>query len=396
MFRTRVRIPPTPPSHNPTGANPSGFSLTDAKLNRCRFFMKYARLVIKIGSNVLAAPEGLPDETHIAHLVAQIAALHKQGVQILLVSSGAVASARGCVKLGDNTDQVTRRQVLAAVGQIRLLQLYHRLFEAEGITVAQVLVTKDDFRDRHHYLNIRNCFTGLLQHRIIPIINENDVVSVTELMFTDNDELAGLVASMSDADALLILSNVEGIFTGPPGHPESRLIGEVTPEMNLIRYIGTEKSDFGRGGMLTKANMARKVAQLGISVHIVNGKRPNVLTDLLTNNQPLGTYFRPTRDKKVSSIKKRIAHSRDFAKGKVFLNQGAVDALTSERAVSLLPVGITRIEGEFQKGDLVQIYDTESRLIGVGIAQYGADKARERIGKIRQKPLIHYDYLFIE
>lgn len=356
--------------------------------------MNYSRVVIKIGSNVLATPEGKPDEAHIAHLVEQIAALRNKGIEVLLVSSGAVASARGRVHMASDIDQVTRRQVLAAVGQIQLLQLYNRLFDEKGITVAQVLVTKDDFRDRNHYLNIRNCFTGLLQHQIIPIINENDVVSVTELMFTDNDELAGLVASMMDADTLLILSNVDGIYTGHPQHPDSHLISEITPEMNLTRYISTEKSGFGRGGMLTKSNMSRKVAQLGIGVRIINGKRQHILTDLLLENKQTGTYFKPLR--KASNIKKRIAHSRDFAKGKVFLNRGAVEAVSSDRAASLLPVGITHITGDFQKGDLVQIYNPENQLIGIGIAQYGADKLQERIGKTGQKPFIHYDYLFIE
>jgi len=356
--------------------------------------MNYSKIVIKIGSNVLATPEGLPDETHINHLVEQIAALREQGIQILLVSSGAVASARGRIRMNSHTDPVTQRQVLAAVGQIQLLQLYNRLFGEKGITIAQVLVTKNDFRDRNHYLNIRNCLMGLLQHQILPIINENDAVSITELMFTDNDELAGLVASMIDADKLLILTNVDGIYTGHPQHPDSQLIPEITPKMNLSRYISAEKSGFGRGGMLTKSNIARKVAQLGIGVHIINGKKTYVLMDLLLENKPVGTYFQPLR--RASSIKKRIAHSRDFAKGKVFLNQGAVDAITSNRAASLLPIGITRIEGDFQKGDLVQIYNPDNQLIGLGIAQYSADKAQERIGKNKQRPFVHYDYLFIE
>ncbi|WP_448519985.1 glutamate 5-kinase [Rhodoflexus sp.] len=355
--------------------------------------MDYSKVVIKIGSNVLATAEGLPNEQHIAHLVAQIAALRQKGIQVLLVSSGAVASARGRIQLSDSADQVTKRQVLAAVGQIQLLQLYNHLFGTHQLTIAQVLVTKDDFRDRNHYLNIKNCFTGLLQHQIIPVINENDVVSITELMFTDNDELAGLVASMMDADALCILSNVEGIYTGNPSDAGSELISEITPELNLSRFISAEKSGFGRGGMLTKSNIARRVAQLGISVHIVNGKRPHVLTDLLIGKQQIGTLFKPLR--KASAVKKRIAHSRDFAKGKVFLNQGAVDAISSARATSLLPVGIVRIEGNFEKGDLIQIYNAENQPIGLGIAQYGADKALERLGKNGQKPLVHYDYLFI-
>ncbi|MCS6968293.1 MAG: glutamate 5-kinase [Cytophagales bacterium] len=356
--------------------------------------MNYSRIVVKIGSNVLTTAQGTPDQRHIAHLVSQVAQLSRKGIEILLISSGAVASARHIVQLQPSTDTILQRQVLAAVGQIQLIQLYNQLFAAENITIAQALVTKEDFRDRVHYFNIKNCFTALLQHKILPIVNENDVVSVTELMFTDNDELAGLVASMMDADALLILSNVEGIYTGSPQQSGSELIAEVTPEMNLSRFITADKSSFGRGGMLTKVNIARKVAQLGIGVHIINGRRSNVLVDLLLHDQQIGTYFRPLR--KASGVKKRIAHSGDFAKGKVFLDAGAVKAITSARAASLLPVGITRIEGQFQKGDLIQLYNPDNQLIGVGIAQYSSDKAQERLGKKGQKPLVHYDYLFIE
>ncbi|MGI4734325.1 MAG: glutamate 5-kinase, partial [Janthinobacterium lividum] len=186
--------------------------------------LPYRRLVVKIGSNVLTQPNGLPDEARLDELVTQIVGLKSQGCEVIVVSSGAVAAGRSLITLPPKTDAVRSRQLLAAVGQVKLLSLYAARLAEHGLLGAQVLVTKEDFRDRQHYLNMKNCFQELLQQNVIPIVNENDVISVTELMFTDNDELAGLVASMLNADALLILSNVDGIFDGDPSRPEARVI----------------------------------------------------------------------------------------------------------------------------------------------------------------------------
>ncbi|MGI4974611.1 MAG: glutamate 5-kinase, partial [Janthinobacterium lividum] len=191
--------------------------------------LPYRRLVVKIGSNVLTQPNGLPDEARLDELVTQIVGLKSQGCEVIVVSSGAVAAGRSLITLPPKTDAVRSRQLLAAVGQVKLLSLYAARLAEHGLLGAQVLVTKEDFRDRQHYLNMKNCFQELLQQNVIPIVNENDVISVTELMFTDNDELAGLVASMLNADALLILSNVDGIFDGDPSRPEARVIRHIAP-----------------------------------------------------------------------------------------------------------------------------------------------------------------------
>jgi len=352
----------------------------------------YKKIVVKIGSNVLTKPNGFPDETRIAHLVDQIVTLKKQGKAVVLVSSGAVAAGRSMISISEKHDAVAARQLLSSIGQIKLINLYLSLFEQQQLLCSQVLVTKEDFRDRKHYLNIKNCLSILLKHQVIPVINENDVVSVTELMFTDNDELAGLVASMLDADALIILSNVDGIYNGDPKLPGTSVITEIKRDNDTVgQFISTAKSGSGRGGMVTKLGMAQKVAKLGIPVHIANGTRSNILTDLI-NGSVVNTYFVP--EKNTSGKKKWIAHSEHSATGEVMLNGGATQALISGQARSVLPIGILEVLSDFAKGDIIRLLDQHRVLIGLGIAEYGSDKAKERTGQKGQKPLVHYNYFY--
>lgn len=352
----------------------------------------YKRIVVKIGSNVLTQRDGLPDQERIAHLVDQIVTLKKQGITVIVISSGAVASGRSLITVSEKQDAVAARQLLASIGQIKLINTYLSLFEAHQMLCSQVLVTKEDFRDRKHYLNIKSCLSILLKHNVVPIVNENDVVSVTELMFTDNDELAGLVASMLDADALFILSNVDGIFNGDPRSQNSSVIREIkSVDDHIETYINTTKSSSGRGGMVTKLGMAQKVAKLGIPVHIANGTQDHILTDLIAD-KVVHTCFVP--DKNKSGKKRWIAHSEQSATGSVRLNQGATAALISGDARSLLPVGITALLSSFEKGDIIRLLDENDVLIGLGIAEYSADKAMERIGQKGQRPLVHYNYFY--
>ena len=355
----------------------------------------YHRIVVKIGSNVFTQPNGLPDLNRIAHLVSQIAAIKQQGKEVILVSSGAVASGRSLITVSEKQDAVATRQLLASIGQVKLINTYSHLFEQYNMLCSQVLVTKEDFRDRLHYLNMRNCLEILLQHEVIPVVNENDVVSVTELMFTDNDELAGLIASMLNAQALIVLTNVDGIYNGDPKLPGSKVIEEADKlsGTNFSEFVTTNKSQFGRGGMITKSNMAQKTAQLGIAVHIANGTKDNILTDVLENNV---VHTRFAADKNTSGKKKWIAHSAHQATGVVQVNEGAKLALTSNKATSLLPIGIEKILADFNKGEIIRVVDGQNTLIGLGIAEYGADKAKERIGQKNQKPLVHYDYLYLQ
>lgn len=354
---------------------------------------KYNKVVIKVGSNVLSDLNTGIDTKIIENLVNQIVFLRENKIDVILVSSGAVASGRSIITLQPKMDTIAKRQVLAAVGQVKLLQKYEEFFSIKNTLIAQVLVTKEDFRQNKngHYYNMRNCFDALLQNGVVPIVNENDVVSVSELMFTDNDELAGLIATMLNVDALLILSNVNGIYDGDPKQPTSNLISIVDAKSADFKgIISSEKSDFGRGGMLTKSTIARKVAKSGIAVHIANGKELDIIKKIIFEEQGQnGTFFVPT--KQASNAKKRIAFSD--TKGKIIINNGAVLALSQTKASSLLAVGIIAISNDFLAGDIVQIVSENMVLIAIGKVQYSSKKITEIKGKKGMKPVVHYDFL---
>ncbi len=244
----------------------------------------FTKLVIKVGTNVLTRPDGRLDITNISHLVDQIATLKARGIALVLVSSGAVGAGRELLDMAEDTGEVARRQVLSAIGQVRLMELYRQLFAGHGLHCAQVLATKGDFRDDRHADNMLNCFQALLRDNVVPVVNENDVVAVTELMFTDNDELAGLAARMLAVDALVILSSVDGLFDGPPHAASSKLIPEVKAgDEGVLSFVQEEKTSFGRGGMATKLRIAAETAAEGIPVLLGNGRRPEVLLQLLRN-----------------------------------------------------------------------------------------------------------------
>jgi len=270
------------------------------------------------------------------------------------------------------------------------------LFGRHGMICSQVLATKEDFRDRRHFLNMRNCLETLLKNNVIPVINENDVVSITELMFTDNDELSGLITNMMNSDALIILSNINGIYDGLPSDPASKVIPIVEPgNTTASRYIAPTKSNFGRGGMLTKFSIAKKVALAGTPVHIANGATENILLDIVEGKeQTVQSFFTPGR--KVTTFKKWLAHSDNEAKGSVYINAGAAARLFDRYAASLLPVGVTRVEGEFIKGDVIQIIDHTGNIIGLGRSEYNSDTARKKVGERNARPVIHYDYLYLQ
>lgn len=357
---------------------------------------KFKRITVKIGSNVLTQKDGTLDVKRMSELVDQFANLHKAGIEIIIVSSGAVAAGRSELNIGKKLDSVSARQLFSSVGQAKLINHYYEMFRKHDIFCGQILTMKENFSSRRHYLNQKNCMEQMLAHKVIPIVNENDAVSVTELMFTDNDELSGLIATMMNMEALIILSNIDGIYNGDPNNPKSEVIREVHPDKNLSQYIQAVKSSFGRGGMLTKTTIAQKVADEGIAVIIANGKRDHILPDLLKKESDMvSTRFVPNK-KGASSIKKWVAHSEGFAKGEVHVNTGAKEALTGKKATSVLFVGITEIKGDFEKGDIVKIIDEEGNQFGIGKVQYDSEKARQLIGKKGQRPFVHYDYLYLD
>ena len=252
------------------------------------------RIVVKVGSNVLTRADGKIDRTRISALVDQIAWLRNNGHEVILVSSGAMASGRGELKVDHDLDSVEQRQLFSALGQAKLIGLYYDLFREYGMHVGQVLTMKENFQPGEQYENQKACMTVMLENDVIPIVNENDTVSVTELMFTDNDELSGLIAQMMEADTLILLSNIDGIYTGHPDDPASELIREVKPQTDLSEYIQPEKSAFGRGGMHSKYTTASKIQAAGIRVIIANGERSDILINLIEHReQTPHTEFKP-------------------------------------------------------------------------------------------------------
>ena len=245
------------------------------------------RIVVKIGTKVLTAENGTLDAAFLERLVAQIAELRRKGVQVVVVTSGAVGAGKSLVSLEGIESETVQKQVYAAVGQVTLMQKYAELFAAHGFLCAQVLATKEDFRDEAHYLNMKNCFEGLLLDNVVPVVNENDVVATTELLFTDNDELAGLVATQLGADRLIILTTTNGILDK---------YGSTIPEINsknaaqAAQYVTSDTSTGGRGGMASKFSVALGLLEKGIVTHIVEGRREKVLLEI-AEGQVSGTKF---------------------------------------------------------------------------------------------------------
>lgn len=234
---------------------------------------------------MLTRKDGKLDVTRMSALVDQIAWLRQHDHEVILVSSGAMASGRGEIKVDHLLDSVEQRQLFSAVGQVKLVGLYYDLFREFDIHIGQVLTMKENFEPGEQYQNQQACMKVMLENDVLPIVNENDTVSVTELMFTDNDELSGLIAQMMNAETLILLSNIDGIFTTHPEDPAAQLIREVAPGRDLSEYIQPEKSAFGRGGMHSKYTTATKVSQAGIRVIIANGERDNILVDLVNNKE---------------------------------------------------------------------------------------------------------------
>ncbi|MBP5366597.1 MAG: glutamate 5-kinase [Bacteroidales bacterium] len=352
-------------------------------------------ITIKIGSNVLTQSNGMLNVQRMENLVAEIARLHSEGNRIILVTSGAMAAGRGMVKDYAELDHVAQRQLLSSVGQVKLIDTYKQIFDRHNIQIGQILVTKQDFRTREHYLNMKNCIQTLWASNVVPVVNENDAVSVTALMFTDNDELSGLLASMMDCEKLFILSNIDGIFNGNPVDEGTHVIREIKAGTNVAQYVQAAKSGFGRGGMQTKCRIAQKTAASGIDVYIANGTQPNVLTRLARGDKDfVCTHFEAGQHS--PAVKKWIAYSDGFAKASVIINNGAKQALLShDKIASLLLAGVVRFEGEFKKDDLLLIVDEQGTAIGVGRSGFDSAKALKLIGNSHSKPLIHYDYLYI-
>ncbi len=335
--------------------------------------LPYHRLVVKLGTSLLTGGGDHLNQEIMSGLVAQVAQLHKQGLELLIVSSGAIAAGRYKLGLARERRDIPFKQVLASVGQGRLMNVYDQLFARHNITVAQALLTRADLADRAGYLNARNTLLALVELRVVCIVNENDVVAVDEIQeakFGDNDNLSAMVANLVDADLLLILSDIAGLYTADPyRNPDARLIPQVDRIDSKIESLVTDTpGTLGTGGMATKVEAAKLATASGVTVIIADGREPDIILRLAAG-ETVGTRFLPMVSKLES--RKRWMLSGLSTKGKLVVDSGAALALKKQKR-SLLAAGITQIEGKFQRGDIVNLYDPEGTRLGCGITNYSS------------------------
>ncbi len=327
------------------------------------------RIVIKIGSNLIATEEGL-SEKRINALSSDISEVHSMGNEVVVVSSGAIAAGMKRLGLKTKPRDIMHKQAAAAAGQSGLMWAYEKSFSKYGKKVAQILLTRDAFFDRNRYINAKNTILTLLSYGVIPIINENDTVAVDEIKFGDNDQLASLVAGLVDADRLIILSDVDGLYTkDPKRYKNARLIErveDITPE--LEKTAGMSGSSLGTGGMYSKLLAAKKAMGFGITVNIINGNIPGLLKRLL-NGEHYGTEFQP-KGRKVSSRKGWIAFGLR-SRGSIVVDDGAREAIL-KKGKSLLPSGIVTTSGNFSSGDAVYCVDKEGKRFAKGLTNYSS------------------------
>jgi len=354
----------------------------------------YRRLVVKLGTNLLTAGGDRLDLEVMAILVGQMARLHHQGLEVIIVSSGAIAAGRQKLGLTKERKDIPFRQVMAAVGQNALMHSYEQLFGWHGITVAQTLLTKPDLSDRLGYLNARNTLLALLELGVVPIVNENDVVAVDELegaTFGDNDNLSGMVTNLVDADLLVLLGDIAGLFTADPTRDErAQLISRVDRIDALIERLAGGTRGRGSGGMATKIQAARLATASGATVIIADGRERDVLLRLVAG-ESIGTLFPPATSKMES--RKRWMLTGLSTRGRLVVDEGAVVALR-EQNKSLLPAGIREVEGDFQRGDAVNIVDGEGNQIACGISNYSSKEIAKIKGARSDKieSLLGYGY----
>lgn len=354
--------------------------ISDMKISPKRFsYLKdVKRLVIKIGSKVLSSRGGL-DTKNMNHLIAEIVRLHQHGKEIIIVSSGAIVAGMKELGLSSRPKNLPLKQAAAAIGQSKLIQMYEELFRKHRIKVAQILLTREDMAERRRFLNSRNTILKLLSYRIIPVVNENDTVSVDEIKFGDNDFLSALVASLIDADILLILSDVDGLFTADPAvDPDATLVSVVEKIDKSIEVLASDSISIeGTGGMISKVESARKASEYGIPAIIINGRSPGLLFKALEGYE-VGTFFLP--DKSPLPRKKHwILHSIPV-RGRLVIDNGAREALLKS-GKSLLPAGILSVKGEFDTGEAVICSDKSGKDIAKGLVNYSSREIDRIKGK---------------
>jgi glutamate 5-kinase len=349
-------------------------------------------MVVKLGTTTVTGGAGHPEHTRLTRIVDQIAELRRRDVSVVLVSSGAIAAGMAPLGLARRPTDMPTLQAAAAVGQRRLMDFYAELLEPHGVPVAQVLLTQDDFVKRRHYVNARNTLQRLLELGAVPVVNENDTVAVEEIRYGDNDLLAALVANMAHAGLVVMLSDVEGVFTTDPRRPGAELLpvlAEVTPE--LLRAAKRAGSPLGSGGMSSKLEAARIATLSGVGAVIASGERDDVLLEI-HDGAAVGTYF-PPASKRIAARKLWIAWALP-SRGKVLVDEGAKRALVDGNK-SLLGAGVRSIEGAFHAGDAVDVVGPDGRTFAKGLVSFDSEVLAQLAGAKGGREVIHRDQLVV-
>ena len=379
--------------------------MTESHAAHRRQIIESARtLVVKVGTNALSKPDDTLDVAKIANLTEQLHHVLQTGRQVVLVSSGAIGSGLGILGLKKRPDDLPHLQAAAAIGQAHLIRQYDDCLRKFGYHAAQLLLTANDFKQRHRYLNVRNTLHTLFEYGTLPIVNENDTVSVDEIRFGDNDRLAALVTNLLDKPPLLvILSVIDGLYDGDPRLPTSRLIPLIEHfDDALFQFASLDKSSRGTGGMQTKLEAARIATAVGRPVIIANGNDPQILDRILAG-EPVGTLFLP-QGPAVSARERWIGYNVP-PRGKYVLDEGAARAIV-QKGRSLLAIGIKSIHGSFDKGQIVSLVDLEGRELGRGLTNYSSvdtariagkrtDEFTQVFGNIPYAEVIHRDNLVV-
>ena len=360
--------------------------------SRKQYIDKIKRVVIKIGSSSLTSKKGGLDLDNMASLIKQVKDLSSKGMEVIMVSSGAMAAGfeyLGIKKDPRKTSEISLLQAAASVGQVELMKAYRDLFLEEDTKVGQILLTHEDTTRREQFLNIKSTIRNLLKLGVVPIINENDTVAVDEIKFGDNDELGAMAAILSEADLLIILSDIEGMYRQDPRiDSKAEMLSFVEKiDRDIEDSAGGKGSSYGIGGMLSKIKAAKICTFSGISMVIANSRRENILSDIL-EGRDVGTFFKPRPGAKVKSVKKWIAFGIR-TRGSIIVDDGARDAVIN-KGTSILPVGITGVNGKFDRGDTLKVMSADDVMIAKGISSFSSDEIKKIMGKNEKAILPRY------
>jgi len=348
------------------------------------------KMVIKIGSSSLTLKTGGLDRANIEKFVNEVSSLAKRGIEVMIVTSGAIAAGLEDLNISKKPQEITLLQAAASIGQVELMKLYGDLFSKNGLKIGQILLTQEDTTRREQYLNIRNTIRNLIDLGVIPLINENDSAAVDEIKFGDNDELAALVSVLAEADVLVILTDIEGMYDkNPRTSRDAKLISYIDRiDKNIESAAGGIGSTYGIGGMESKIKAAKICSFSGIKTIIANSRRINVLDEILSGKN-VGTFFTPQTMKKVKSIKKWIAFGMK-TKGAIIIDKGAEEAVLN-KGKSILPVGVVKVNGKFNKGDTLKVFSMDNKLIAKGISNFSSDDILKIKGKNQKKILSEFN-----